>query len=110
MEKFSFCLYIVDLGTIIGSLDKLNSVVATTRHKVQESHKQVKLSVGYQCRDHKRTQQGVSAELLPYLYNLHVVHASIILPYPKVHVSSICIPCVYYMVVIQLTYSLTLFI
>ena len=26
--------------------------------------------------DHKKTQQGVSAELLPYLYRLHMVRAS----------------------------------
>ena len=36
----------------------------------------LRLSVGYQCGDHKRTQQGVSAKLLPYLYNLHMVHAT----------------------------------
>ncbi len=36
----------------------------------------VKLLVGYQYGDHKRTQQGVSAELLPYLYKLHVVYAN----------------------------------
>ena len=38
--------------------------------------------------DHKRTWQGVSAKLLPYLYKLQIVHASLILPWPKVHVSS----------------------
>ena len=57
-------------------------------------------------RDHKRTQQGVSAELLPYLYKLHMVHATNNYSCPNVYVLSISIPCVYYEVAMQLTYSL----
>ena len=41
-------------------------VVATTSHKDK-----------YCCGDYKRTQQGVSAELLSYLYKLQIVHANI---------------------------------
>jgi len=42
--------------------------------------------------NHKRTQQGVSAELLPYLYQLHIVHATNNYSCPNVHMLSISIP------------------
>jgi len=48
-------------------------------------------------------EQGVSTVLLLYLYDLHVVHASTILPYPKVHVSSMHALCIHYIVTMQLT-------
>ena len=35
--------------------------------------------------DHKRTQQGVFARLLPYLYKLHIVCATNNYSYPNVH-------------------------
>jgi len=38
--------------------------------------------------DHKRTQQGVSARLLSYLYKLHMVHATNNYSCPNVHASS----------------------
>jgi len=38
--------------------------------------------VGYHCGDHKRTQQKVSAKLLPYLYKLQMVHANTNLTLP----------------------------
>jgi len=47
-------------------------VVTTSRYT-----QSIKLSVDYQAvDDHKRTQQGVSAELLPYLYYYMMVHAT----------------------------------
>ena len=36
----------------------------------------INLKSRYCCGDHKRTQQEVSAELLPYLYKLQMVHAT----------------------------------
>ena len=36
----------------------------------------INLKGKYCCRDHKRIQQGVSAELLSYLYKLQMVHAT----------------------------------
>ena len=51
-----------------------------------------KLSVGLSSNkwgNYKRTQQGALAVLLLYLYNLHVVHATIILTDSKVHASSL---------------------
>jgi len=60
--------------------------------------------------NHKRTQQGVSAELLPYLYKLHMVHATNNYSCPNVHVSSMSTLCVHYEVAMQLTHSLMLFI
>ena len=36
----------------------------------------INLKGGYCCGDHKRTQQGVSSELLPYLYKLQMVCAT----------------------------------
>jgi len=42
----------------------------------------INLSVGYHCGDHKRTQQGVSAEFLSYLYNLQMVCANTNLTLP----------------------------
>ena len=50
--------------------------------------------------DHKRTWQGVSARLLPYLYKLHMVHATNNYSSPNVHVSSISTLCVYHEVAI----------
>ena len=37
----------------------------------------INLSVGYHCGNHKRTRQGVSTELLSYLYKLQVFCAII---------------------------------
>ena len=42
--------------------------------------------------DYKRTQQEVSAGLLPYLYKLHMVHATNNYSCPNIHTSSIYIP------------------
>jgi len=42
--------------------------------------------------DYKRTQQGVSAGLLHYLYKLHMVHATNNYSCPNVHASSISTP------------------
>ena len=36
----------------------------------------INLKSEYCCGDHKRTQQEVSAELLSYLYELQMVHAT----------------------------------
>ena len=58
--------------------------------------------------NHKRTWQGVSAVLLPYLYKLHMVYATNNYSCPNVHASSMSIPYVYYEVAMQLTYSLIL--
>ena len=44
--------------------------------------------------NHKRTRQGVSTKLLPYLYKLHMVCATNNYSCPNVHVLSISIPCV----------------
>jgi len=52
-----------------------------------------KLSVGLSSNkwgNYKRTRQGALAALLLYLYNLQVVHATIILTNPKVHASTSC--------------------
>ena len=38
--------------------------------------------------DHKRTQQGVSARLLPYLYKLHMAHATNNYFCPNIHILS----------------------
>jgi len=46
------------------------------RGNKNEVHRQQ--SWQYRCRDHKRTWQGVSAELIFYLYKLQVVYANII--------------------------------
>jgi len=43
-------------------------------------------------RDHKRTQQGVSAELLSYLYKLHMVCATNNYFCPNIHMSSMSAP------------------
>ena len=53
--------------------------------------------------DHKRTRQGVSAELLSYIYKLHMVHATNNYSYPKVHASSMSAPCVHHEIAMQLT-------
>ena len=50
-------------------------VVATTNHKTNRAQT-INLSVRYYYRNHKRTQQGVSAELLSYLYKLQMVYAN----------------------------------
>ena len=42
----------------------------------------INFSVEYHCGDHKRTQQGVSAEFLPYLFKLQMVHANTNLTLP----------------------------
>ena len=42
----------------------------------------INLKSEYCCRDYKRTQQGVSAKLLPYLYKLQVVCANTNLTLP----------------------------
>ena len=57
-------------------------------------------------KNHKRTQQRVSAELLPYLYKLHMVHATNNYSCTNVHVSSMSTPCIHHEVAIQLTHSL----
>jgi len=36
----------------------------------------INLKNKYCCGDHKRTQQEVSAKLLPYIYKLQMVHAT----------------------------------
>jgi len=46
--------------------------------------------------DYKRTQQGVSAGLLPYLYKLYIVHSMNNYSCPKVHALSMSVPYVYY--------------
>ena len=58
-------------------------------------------------RDHKRTQQRVSAGLLPYLYKLHMVHATNNYSCSNVHALSMS---VYHIVAMHLTCSLILFI
>ena len=60
--------------------------------------------------DHKRTQQGVSAELLSYLYKLHMVHATNNYSCPNVHVLSMSAPYVHHEIAMLLTCSLTSFI
>ena len=60
--------------------------------------------------DHKRTQQGVSARLLPYLYKLQVVHANTNSPCSKVYILSISTLYIYHEINMLLTYSLTSFI
>ena len=60
--------------------------------------------------DYKRTQQGVSARLLFYLYKLHMVHATNNDFCPNIHVLSISILYVHYEVAIQLTCFLVSFI
>jgi len=52
--------------------------------------------------DYKRTQQGISAGLLSYLYKLHMVHATNNYSCPNVHVSSMSAPCVHHEIAIQL--------
>ena len=47
-------------------------------------------------RDHKKTWQGVSAGLLPYLYKLHMVHATNNYSCPNIHALSMSTPCVYH--------------
>ena len=47
-------------------------------------------------KNHKRTQQGVSAGLLPYLYKLHMVHATNNYSCPNVHASSMSVLCIYH--------------
>ena len=59
-------------------------------------------------RDYKRTQQGVSARLLPYLYKLHMVHAINNYSFPNVHASFISVSCIYYKIAMPLTCFLTL--
>jgi len=49
-------------------------------------------------KNHKRTRQGVSDGLLPYLYKLHMVHATNNYSCPNVHILSISAPYVYYKV------------
>ena len=61
-------------------------------------------------RDYKRTQQGVSAKLLSYLYRLHMVCATNNYFCPNVHASSISALYVYYKVAVQLTHFLMSFI
>ena len=56
--------------------------------------------------DHKRTQQGVSARLLSYLYKLHMVHATNNYSCPNVHASSMSTLYVHYEIAIQLICSL----
>jgi len=46
--------------------------------------------------DYKRTQQGVSAELLSYLYKLHMVHATNNYSCPNVYASFMNALCIYY--------------
>ena len=75
-------------------------VVATTKHKVWKLHKTAKLSVGYQCENHKRTQQGVSAELLSYLYKLHIVCATNNYSCSNVYILSMSVLYVHYEVAI----------
>ena len=60
--------------------------------------------------DHKRTQQGVSARLLLYLYKLHMGHATNNYSCLNIHVSSISAPCIHYEVAMLLTCFLILFI
>ena len=50
--------------------------------------------------NYKRTQQGVFARLLLYLYKLHIVHATNNYSCPNVHALSISASCVYYDVAI----------
>jgi len=63
----------------------------------------------YCCGDHKRTQQGVFAELLPYLYKLQVVYANTIQPCPKVHMLFIPYPYSKHKDTMLHTYILTSF-
>jgi len=58
--------------------------------------------------DYKRTQQGVSAGLLLYLYKLHMVHAMNNYFCPNVHVLSMNAPCIHHEVAMQVIYSLVL--
>jgi len=46
--------------------------------------------------NHKRTQQRVFAVLLPYLYKLHMVHATNNYSCPNVHVSSMSVLCIHH--------------
>ena len=61
-------------------------------------------------RNYKRTQQGVFAESLPYLYNLYMVCATNNYSCPNVHTLSMYTLYIHYIVAIQLTCFLTLFI
>ena len=59
--------------------------------KMRKKNKK-RLSLLFSILTHKRTWQGVSAILLPYLYKLHIVHTTNNYSYSNVHASFMSTP------------------